>query len=163
MVYLRQFASLPAGFLNTTDTRQVEDTGYLDYAANIEVAWGLAVVRTTKIGDVFRVILPTATTDIFYGFILKEESIYKDYNQTENTFKGTQLIPIIREAQDFWVATCSAVTGVNDPVVIETAAGANRGKLKNNNTGSTGIVLSSAKWLDTATLGAGKARIEFSL
>lgn len=161
MVYLRQFPTLPAGFLNTTDIRQVRDTAYLNFASTVEVAWGLAVTRTTKIGDVFNVILPTATTDIFYGFILKDESIFHDHGQTDNTYKGTQLIPIIREAQDFWAATSSTVTGVNDPVVIETAAGVNRGKLKNNNTGSTGIVLTNARWLETASA-VGKCRIEFS-
>jgi hypothetical protein len=162
MVYLRQFPSLPAGYLNTTDTRQVRDTAYLDYATSVEIPWGVAVVRTTKIGDIFRAILPTATTDIFYGFILKDESIFHDYGQTDMTYKGQQLVPIIREAQDFWVATCSTVVGVNDPVYIETAAGVNRGKLKNNNTGNTGILISTAKWLETASA-AGKCRIEFSL
>lgn len=162
MVYLRQFPTLPSGFLNTTDTRQVRDTGYLDYATTVEIPCGVAVVRTTKIGDVFKVITPTATTDIFYGFVLKDESIFHDYGQTDNTYKGQQLVPIIREAQDFWAATCSTVTAVNDPVYVETAAGANRGKLKNNNTGTTGILLPTAKWLETASA-VGKCRIEFSL
>jgi hypothetical protein len=162
MVYLRQFPTLSAGFLNTTDTRQVRDTGYLDYATSVEVPWGVAVVRTTKIGDIFKVILPIATTDIFYGFVLKDESIFRDYGQSDNTYKGTQLVPIIREAQDFWAATCSTVTAVNDPVYVETATGANRGKLKNNNTGSTGLLLPTAKWLE-ATSAVGKCRIEFSL
>jgi hypothetical protein len=159
MVYLRQFASLPAGFLNTTDD-VVQDTAYLDLAANVEVAWGLFVARTTKIGDVFRCILPTATTDTIYGAILKDESIYHDYYQTDNTYKGTQLIPVLREAQGYYALSSVAITAVNDPVYVETAAGANRGKLKNNNTGSTGILLPRAKWLET-TASAGKVLIEF--
>jgi hypothetical protein len=162
MTYARQFPLLPAGYINTTDPDLIIEEGFLNETAGVEVPLGVGLVRTAlKNTNLPTLALPTTSGDNFYGVLTINNSTYRTSTQTDFTELGQTRVLVVRNVLAIRVLTATAVA-INDPVYLHFAAGANRGKFRNDNTGTVGILVPNARWKSTLAT-AGVADLELQL
>jgi hypothetical protein len=161
MVYLRQYPKLPAGFNASTDPNHNIDSAFLNELVTTQVASGAGLVTTGLNSSFSRtVVLPTATSDIFYGVLLDNPTAYRPkdpYGVTVNYQFGQQLVLVM--TRGIVTVTTTTAVAINDPVYLDTTAGSARGTFRNNNTGSVGILVPGARWHSTLA-SAGVAELE---
>lgn len=150
--YLRQFRSLPAGYIATTEQVKI-NTGWIDAPLNTYTPMGLGVCATGKIGDAFKVKVPSSDIEAaqFCGILVHDHTIVRDYFiQPKMTYISQELVPVLREGT-VRVFCDSAVTVTDNVYLIFTTSGSEiAGHFKAGiAAGTNSRLVKNAKWLET--------------